>query len=755
MRSYLMPVALLLICLSPIPALADVHCVDYNNYIHWLPYESGNTMSSERIVVDGGLVFAGVSTLKVFHLSDPDSPHLMGELGGIGGPIARIGDHLVCLDRGVHLVDVSDPAHPQLLGSCDDRADDLAAEGDVAVGCNRSGSTEYLRVYDLDDPSTPSLLWETQLTEIIDASVTLSGDLAFVADGHSTGRALQGVDLSDPANPELLTPYVDSEAGFDDIVLRGNRLYTIGDWTGGDELLQIFDVSDPDTPVQLGTLELSVGSSNLTLVGDRLYVCAGRNHIVDVSDDADPVLLGTLPNAFGAEALGATATHAYVVGVPSHFDGGVQPAWLRVADVSMSEGAAPIGELYLGANSDVAVDGDLAHVVSNSAYSIVDLADPAAPALLGSLPFDDSPRDIVVDGHHAYINVNVSYNEHLLAIVDFADPAAPVLVGAMTLPGNRTGALAHHGDRLYLACNVGFAEVWTSHLSVVNVADPANPFLENHIWVSIDSYGRTVHVREDGQHLILGTGYWGCKLFAFSLADPAHPTHVDTYVPGGELIAAGGHGDLLVVSASSSLWGMGYGIISLLNISDPSDMSLHSTLTTAEPASDILMGGAVAPGHFYLAGGSGGLTLCSALDPADPRNLGHYAVSLGEAAAGDEFAIGLSSSGNLMTLPYACVTTAAPVSPAYGLALAAVPNPFNPSTTLSFALSSEGPVLLTVHDIAGRRVRTLVNGERPAGELRMDWNGRNDAGRPVAGGVYLVRLSTSVETATAKLVMLK
>ncbi len=108
-----------------------------------------------------------------------------------------------------------------------------------------------------------------------------------------------------------------------------------------------------------------------------------------------------------------------------------------------------------------------------------------------------------------------------------------------------------------------------------------------------------------------------------------------------------------------------------------------------------------------------------------------------------------------MTLPYACITTAAPVSPAYGLALAAVPYPFNPSTTLSFALSSEGPVLLTVHDIAGRRVRTLVNGERPAGELRMDWNGRNDAGRPVAGGVYLVRLSTSVETATAKLVMLK
>ncbi len=67
----------------------------------------------------------------------------------------------------------------------------------------------------------------------------------------------------------------------------------------------------------------------------------------------------------------------------------------------------------------------------------------------------------------------------------------------------------------------------------------------------------------------------------------------------------------------------------------------------------------------------------------------------------------------------------------------AAPNPFNPRTEIAFALPGSGPARLWISDARGRRVRTLVSADLPAGEHRAIWNGRDDTGRAVATGVYL------------------
>ena len=93
-------------------------------------------------------------------------------------------------------------------------------------------------------------------------------------------------------------------------------------------------------------------------------------------------------------------------------------------------------------------------------------------------------------------------------------------------------------------------------------------------------------------------------------------------------------------------------------------------------------------------------------------------------------------------LIYGDVTTGVDpdVPPRTSSALAGYPNPFNPRTTLRFALPNPGPVTLDVHDLAGRLVRRLVTGSLPAGEHEVIWNGNDDAGRAVASGQYLARL---------------
>ena len=95
-----------------------------------------------------------------------------------------------------------------------------------------------------------------------------------------------------------------------------------------------------------------------------------------------------------------------------------------------------------------------------------------------------------------------------------------------------------------------------------------------------------------------------------------------------------------------------------------------------------------------------------------------------------------------------------PVAPA-GRLLPAAPNPFNPRTTIRFALDSDGAVQLGIFDLAGRRVRTLADGSYAAGEHRLSWEGRDDEGRRLNSGVYLLRLKGSGFVATRRVALVQ
>ncbi len=72
--------------------------------------------------------------------------------------------------------------------------------------------------------------------------------------------------------------------------------------------------------------------------------------------------------------------------------------------------------------------------------------------------------------------------------------------------------------------------------------------------------------------------------------------------------------------------------------------------------------------------------------------------------------------------------------------LSAWPNPFNPRTSVVFALPAAETVTVAVYDPAGREVQTLHRGRLPAGEHRLHWNGTGAGGERSPAGVYLVRV---------------
>lgn len=85
---------------------------------------------------------------------------------------------------------------------------------------------------------------------------------------------------------------------------------------------------------------------------------------------------------------------------------------------------------------------------------------------------------------------------------------------------------------------------------------------------------------------------------------------------------------------------------------------------------------------------------------------------------------------------------ASPATPA-GRLHPAAPNPFNPSTTARFDLIRGGHFRLAVYDLGGGSVRTLASGDLPAGSHSARWDGRDDHGRPLPSGVYILRLQGS------------
>lgn len=99
--------------------------------------------------------------------------------------------------------------------------------------------------------------------------------------------------------------------------------------------------------------------------------------------------------------------------------------------------------------------------------------------------------------------------------------------------------------------------------------------------------------------------------------------------------------------------------------------------------------------------------------------------------------------------------TAAPQIPLPSVAAvtSAWPNPFNPAVSLAFTLPRDGPARLTVHDLRGRLVATLVDGALPAGSHGAMWHGRDLEGRSVPSGTYLAVLEAQGARSSHKLML--
>jgi len=674
---------------------------------------------AEEIKIQGNYAYVcGPNTLFILDITDPLTPTQVGTFNAhdavygvaLQGDLAYIED-----EDGLCIADIADPANTFEVGYLGvyDNVRDVAVSGNYAYLANED---EGLRVIDVSDPSNPIEVGSCSTPDRAFA-VALSGNDAYVA---AETAGMRVIDVEVPSNPVEIA-FISKQALVVSVEVSGDFAF-IADEYGS---IRVVDVSSPSLPTEVSSYPMGgMDVEDLALEGGYVFVAAYFDgmHIIDVSDPFNPIELGYCLTHSPAAAVDVVGNYAYVAGLGAGF---------YVIDASDPASPVLVGTYDTFGNAeDIVVQGDYAYIADDAGLCIVDITDPYNPQGVGYERIYSDAFGLDVEGDYAYLangfmglrSINVSHPEY------------PLEVGYHSSIGTRQVDV--EGDFAYMVCqNYGFA--------VDNISDPANPYTVGYHpskWWSNDVfvYGDYVYVTD------------GHYLFIYDFLEPT--TGPDLEV---QLIPAI---TPVTIPASGGTF----------------DFSLSITNTTDETQTFEAWTQIVDPGvSLEITMGPVELTLqpnstvsCNRTQRVSANTLPglyFYRACVGDFPNdiwhSDSFTFEklVSGSGDLVddNLNYGePFTTTQPdlhiEAPANFILHSARPNPFNPTTQLSFDLPKPGRVEVVVYDIFGRQVAELLNDWRNPGSYQVNFNAEG-----LSSGIYFTQMKSGGYLVCQKIIYLK
>ena len=362
----------------------------------------------------------------------------LGDAGGRGRSLRRVAggtpDHVAGVARQeLKIIDVSVPANLRVVGqhiggrvpTGDSRAADLAVSDQYAyVAATDAG----LQVVNLSDPARPQLAGWYQ-TIGLTTKVAVSGHHACLIDTdcHPCGL-VKVIDISDASHPRLLSTY--AAIGEAAVAVSGDYFYVVSDLG-----FEVVDISAPTAPHQVAEIP-SVGSGHdIVVSGQYAYITETSGlglQVVDVSQPTDPKHVGNYVSSQGVSGVAVAGSYAYIA----------EGSEMAVISVSEPTNLRKVGayQTTFGQPVAVAVSGDYAYVqcyggmLGIGQLEVIDVSDPSKPRRLGSVRSDGGVRRIATAGGYVYVaNSGGSGGPQ---VIDVSDPANPQCVGRYQLEPN-------------------------------------------------------------------------------------------------------------------------------------------------------------------------------------------------------------------------------------------------------------------------------------------------------------------------------
>jgi len=678
----------------------------------------GSALTGRPLVLDGNLIMESVGLQDVIRdHEDPAQPTMLGWLdhgfSGFYGDRVHDGGLVVALQAdlpwGFEVIDVGDPTSPAVVHS---------STGTQWISCWLRDNvlvlsqSDYAVVYGLQDPTTPVFLSAMSMSD--HQGRRWFCHLDGILYGIDRGPNLRGFDLTEPSEPVDLGTTGLATTRIEALVAGDGVLYALTAEIGANtsfslQTLRPTEGMNFDVTSTLPLADVAhPGAVSLCRRDDLLLVSPGDGTVrsLDVSTPSLPepgfvVDHGGDHLAMSQDqifALSADTLHIY------H-----RPATGAPLEVAARRAVIPTYRTVMGNGSVVLAQRDDAPRL----LVPVDISNPEVPQ--PSAPIDLGFGEGLSYGNGLLIATESS---HRFDLWDVSSPLAPVLLSTVDNPDLWFGRAFIDGDR------VAFFSVADGGIALYDLSDPLAPKQATAIHTS---YPRAYH----NGLLLSGVG---SPLRLFTAHDPYRPKLASRIQLNGNPLAATLGPGLMLASVERL----------------PGEVTLH-LFDTTQPSAPVERGSVPLPGratnvvvHGNRAYAQGYHTtwVVDITDPTAPTVDGEF-LTWGQAGRGLAFHDNLTvNSGWLVCLHDAgFVITDTPLPPAPAAHLhPAYPNPFNPSTTLSFDVPRNGRYELTIHDARGRLVTTLVDDNLSAGHHQRSWTGRDHTGKPAASGVYLVRL---------------
>ncbi|MCE5228474.1 hypothetical protein LLG95_02610 [bacterium] len=401
------------------------------------------TQTLNLTVVNGFAYFAcGPNGMHIMDVNDPAHPKKVGShpAGGYAQDIAVSAGmaYVTNPTSGVLIIDATEPTAPMLRSTCATTTPKMTSvSGTTAAVFN----DDAVNILDVSDPDQPRIAG-TYAPPLLRASTDfndfhVSGNTAYVS---TTSNGIRVVDVSDPTSPGLKASYFVKENGsFANMYPEGGMLFTnadrsfmiydldhlvfhdpIGhcllpqmimelkingsyfyaaDWTSG---LQIIDCSVTTHPVVRAQLITQFEMpQSVALSGDYVYLAcglssngpAGRMRIIDVKDIDHPVNRGFFNYQLRAKSICVRDELAYV----AWFEG------LSILDVHNPDNPVQVGALPIMHLNKMTIQGRCVFVCGMTGVTVVDISDPAHPAVAATFEAYDTACDIAVAGELIYV----------------------------------------------------------------------------------------------------------------------------------------------------------------------------------------------------------------------------------------------------------------------------------------------------------------------------------------------------------------
>jgi hypothetical protein len=674
-----------------------------------------------------------------------------------------------------------------------------------------------LNVYDISNPHMPTELSEfsfeygAEYTE--SKKITLNSDKAYVInilydyEYYIIGAKLAIIDISDPYNLILVgnqnistsSKSIAIENGYAYIVYdNGFRVYNIsnpnlielvnttevnnaqsitinndiGCISCKQDGLKIFDFNNPIEPALISEFTNDEDMNYTYFENSIAYVCNGENGtvIIDLTDLENPILISQCNSPENSRHCVAQNNKLFI----TEWNHGVQifditdlhsPFFLSDFEpCSSSRSCTPINDIT---------------ILGGSYINIIDISDLSNPSFESHFDIENEEfRKLKFhqDRAHVYMNSNLYYN-YRIQMIDFSNISDPITLGsyapfpvmnAYEVSANFT-YVVWGGSGLYIyqitnpnnpfllsvtnsgSWNTGLVRIddiayMTTHdvINVIDLSDLSFPSIVNTInfgWSNIEN------IYCYSNHLFVTDFFNGISIF--NLENPYSPELISIIDPEGAVENINFVNNYMYASASS--------ILHVINISNMSLPIISNTISI--PYSRIIFIDDV----FYVIDPHWNrIHIYNISDNENPVWEGYlnYNYQVNSIEKVQDYILFMTENNGFYFYDELWETVAIngeEIKPlGNDISLLNYPNPFNPETTISYQLPADNNVSLSIYNIKGQKVKTLVNALLPAGEHSAIWDGRDSNDNRVSSGIYFYQLNINGKTkALRKMLLLK